>query len=394
MTERHFPLPAPVPWQPAPEFEQLRREEPIAQVTLPTGNTAWLVTRYEENRAMLADARFSRAAAAGPGAPRARLVPLERGALTTLDPPEHTRLRRLVAQAFTMRRIAGLQPWIEQTASDLVTKAAAAGPPIDLVASLTRPLPITVICALLGVPPSDQERFRSWSETYLSLTGRTASEITEAAESLRAYLADLVAAHRAEPADDLLSALVAAQDEERLTEDELITFGVTLLVAGFETAANQIAGALFALLRHPDELARLRDHPEIGPTAVEELLRYTPSAAAGGVIRVAVAPVELGGVTIQAGEAVLPALVSANRDEAVFEEPDRLDLTRGHNPHLTFGHGPHHCLGAQLARAELTSAVGAVVRLLPGVKLAVPETDIEWDSAKLLRGPRALPVTW
>ncbi|WP_214410561.1 cytochrome P450 [Sphaerisporangium fuscum] len=392
--ELTFPPEIPVPYEPAPAFAGLRRSRPAVPVRLPTGDRAWLVTRHADNRRLLADPRLSRAAAAAPGAPRARAIPLERDSMTTMDPPEHTRLRGLVMRAFTARRVERLRPRVEDHVADLLDTMARDGAPGDIVSGFARPLAITVICELLGVPKEDREGFQSWTDTYLAVTGRTPDAMREAGDRLKAFLRELVAAKRREPADDLLSELAAAEEDDRLSEAELVTLGVTLLVAGYETAANLISGAVFALLRHPDQLALLRRDRALMPRAVEELLRYVPLAVTGGTIRVAVADVELGGVVIKAGEAVLPATTSANRDAAVFDRPDGLDLTRDPNPHLAFGHGPHHCLGAQLARLELGAALAGLLARFPALRPAVDLEGISWTRAKMIRGPEALPVAW
>ncbi|GII80966.1 cytochrome P450 [Sphaerisporangium rufum] len=396
--ENDFPLPfppeVPVPWEPAPVLAALRRDRPVAPVALPTGDRAWLVTRHADNRAMLADPRFSRAAAAAPGAPRARAIPLERDSMTTMDPPEHTRLRGLVMRAFTARRVETMRPRVEELVAELLDAMAAGGRSGDVVAGLARPLAITVICELLGVPKEDREGFQEWSETYLAVTGAPPEAMREAGDRLKAFLAELVAAKRREPADDLLSALAGAAEGDRLTESELVTLGVTLLVAGYETAANLISGAVYALLTHPAQLAALRGDPALLVPAVEELLRYVPLAVTGGTIRVAVADAEVGGTPIRRGEAVLPATTSANRDASVFDRPDELDLARRPNPHLAFGHGPHHCLGAQLARLELGAAVAGLLATFPELRPAVPAGRITWSRGKMIRGPESLPVAW
>ncbi|MBB4895201.1 nocardicin N-oxygenase [Streptomyces olivoverticillatus] len=388
-----FPFPTDRPWEPAREFAALRALDGIRRVRLPTGDRAWLVTRYEDNRRVLSDPRFSRAAAARAGAPRARRAPLEARSLTTMDPPEHTRLRRVAMRAFTTRRVQALRPGIQRTTDRLLDGLAAAGPGADLVAGLARPLPVAVICQLLGVPAGDHERFGAWTRVYLSVDGRSAEEIEAAAASLKGYLAGLIAEKRRRPTDDLLADLACAPEEERLDEEELLTFGVTLLVAGVETVAHEISGSVLALLRHRDQWELLQK-PGVLEKAVEELIRYTPAAVSGGTVRIALEDVELGGVLVRAGEAVLPAVISADRDAAVFDGPDRLDVTRDPNPHIGFGHGPHRCLGAQLARAELGIAVGSLAARFPGLRPAVDVEELEWDLRTMQRGPRALPVVW
>ncbi|GGV40023.1 cytochrome P450 [Actinomadura cremea] len=389
-----FPFAAPDGPDPAPEFGRLREAGPVARVRLPSGTHAWLVTRYAENRDVLAGGAFSRAAAAAAAAPRLRRVPLEAGSITTLDPPEHTRLRRIVAGAFTHRRIETLRVRVAAIADGLLAELTAGGRTAELVGGYARPLAMTVICELLGVPRPDQDRFAALSAAYLGGAGTPPDEIERAAKELRGYLAELVARRRAEPSDDLLGTLVRARDDDRMTETELVALGLTILVAGFETSAGTVAGSVHALLRRDGRLdPRLADRDALR-TAVEELLRHVAVSAAGGTIRVATRDVRLGGVTVRAGEAVLPATTSANRDPAVFAEPDGLDLARSPNPHLAFGHGPHHCLGASLARVELAEALAALLRRVPALRLAVPDAEVRWRGGGMVRGPERLPVAW
>ncbi|GAA1774859.1 cytochrome P450 [Actinomadura chokoriensis] len=392
--ELRFPPQVPPGPDPAREYVRLRERGSLARVRLPDGRPAWLASRYADNHRLLADERISRAAAAREGAPRVRGIALEAGSITTLDPPEHTRLRRLVAGEFTAHRMRRFRPRIAAIAGELADAMAAAGPPADLVARYAAPLPIRVICVLLGVPEPDHDRFRSWADDYLGTTGTDPETVRRAAERLRGYFGSLVAARRADPGDDLISALVTAREEDRLTEQELVALGVTLLVAGYQTAAGLIAGSVQTLLDRPGRLAELRADPELMPAAVEELLRYVAVSASGGTIRVATGDLDLGGTRVRAGEAVLPALTSANRDAAVFTDPDRLDLRRDPNPHLAFGHGAHRCLGAALARAELAVALGTLLERFPGLRHAEPGRPPEWRTGAMIRGPLALPVAW
>jgi cytochrome P450 len=271
----------------------------------------------------------------------------------------------------------------------------AGGAPADLAESLSWPLPITVICELLGVPVEDRDKFRTWTDQILSLSGHDLERIEEARVGLYGYLAELIAQRRVEPTEDLLGQLVIARDEDdRLSEEELIGFGVTLLVAGHETTANQTGNFVYLLLEHPERWQQLVDDPDLVPSAVEEMLRFVPLAASAAFSRIAKEDVEVGGQLVRAGEAVVAHFAIANRDTAVFEHPDELDLTRQENPHIAFGHGVHHCLGAPLARMELQLAVGTLVRRLPGLRLAVPADDVTWRADRLVRGVRALPVAW
>ncbi|HEY3609659.1 MAG TPA: cytochrome P450 [Pseudonocardiaceae bacterium] len=315
--------------------------------------------------------------------------------ILSMDPPEHSRLRKLVARAFTARQIERLRPRTQAIVDDLLDRMIAAGSPADLAESLAWPLPITVICELLGVPVEDRDRFRVWTDRLLSLSGTEIEQTMQARESLDAYLADLIAQRRVEPTDDLLGQLVLARDEdERLSEGELVAFGVTLLVAGHETTANQTGNFVFLLLDQPQLWQQLVGDPDLVPAAVEELTRFVPLGASAAFARIATEDLELGGRLVRKGESVVTTIASANRDETVFDRPDEINLTREQNPHVGFGHGVHHCLGAPLARLELQLAVGTLVRRLPGLRLAVPADDVAWRVDRLVRGVRALPVAW
>lgn len=344
---------------------------------------------------MLTDPRFSRAAASAPGSPT--ITPGITGDpdnMLNMDAPEHTRLRRLVAGAFTARMVEQRRPRIQAITDRLLDAMVADGPPADLVERLALPLPITVVCDLLGMPYEDVEPVRHWSELTQAVDAYPVEEIMRAAGELSAYLTDLIAAKRAHPGDDLLTRLIEARDQDdRLTELELLHMTTGIIVAGHETTASQLPLSLLTLLRHPDQLALLRDRPELIPGAVEELLRFTrllPSAFS----RVATEDVDVGGVTVPAGDTVFALHYSANRDELVHADPDRLDVTRDGPPHLTFGTGPHVCLGAPLARVELHVALATLLRRFPRLELAVAEEDLEWRLGRFIRGVRALPVRW
>ncbi|MFD6357492.1 cytochrome P450 [Nocardia tengchongensis] len=393
---RPYPFGEPVRLDPPPLVAKLQREEPISRVLLPFGGEAWLVTRYADVRAVLSDARFSRAATVGRlDVPRVRETPALPNIPTSMDPPELTRLRKLTMTAFTSRRVQEQRPRAEHIVEELLDAMEAAGSPADLVDALALPLPVTVICEMLGVPPQDQHRFRDFSDAIMSTTAVSDTDRLNAYAAVAGYLTEQIAVRRAEPADDLLGALVAARDDEdRLSEDELITLGITLLVAGHETTANQIANFTYVLLTESGEWDRLRADPGLVPTAVEELLRYVQVGNGGAFPRIATEDIELSGTLIRAGESVFVDLQAANRDETVFENPDTLDLSRHHNSHLTFGHGFHHCVGAHLARLELDVTLSALLRRYPELRLAIPAAEIEWKTGMLLRGPKALPVAW
>ncbi|KXK61748.1 cytochrome [Micromonospora rosaria] len=378
-----------------PRYARLRREEPLVRVRLPYGEPVWLATRHADVRTVLGDARFSRAVAAGRDEPRNTERRQDNGILG-MDPPEHTRLRRLVAKAFTARRVEQLRGQTRATAHELVDGLLAAGPPADLVAHVATPLPIRVICDLLGVPVTDQDKFHTWSEAIVSTTSLSGEQVQRYLDNLFGYMTGLIEQRRREPADDLLTAMVQARDADadRLTEDEVIQLAAGLLAAGHETTVTQIPNFVYVLLTAEQGWARLCADPGLVPSAVEELMRYVPLGATAGFARYALEDVELGGVLVRAGEPVLVSIASANRDETVFTEPDTLDLARAVNPHLGFGHGAHHCVGAQLARMELQVVLETLLERTPGLRLAVPESELTWKSGLLVRGLTALPVSW
>lgn len=393
---RQYPFGEPIRLDMDPLFAKLRREEPTSRVQLPYGDEGWLVTRYADAKLVLADPRFSRAVTVDrEDIPRTTPGPSRQNSLLSMDAPEHSRLRKLVAKAFTSRRVEQLRPRAQQIVDERLTEIESSGPVADLVQSLALPLPVTVICEMLGVPTEDQHRFRDFSDTVLSTTAHTPAQIDAARASLEEYLAELVAQRRAEPADDLLAALVAARDnDDRLTEDELVNMGIGLLIAGHETTANQIANFTYVLLSEPRHWELLRSRPELVPGAIEELLRYVQLGSGGSFARVATEDVVLGEVTVRAGESVIVNTQAANRDESVFDNSEELDLTRKNNPHMAFGHGIHHCLGAQLARLELQVALGSLLQRFPTLHLAVPFEEVPWKTGLLVRGPKALPVSW
>jgi cytochrome P450 len=370
------------------------RKGPPRQVRLPYGEPAWLATRYEDAKIVLSDPRFSRAAAIGRDEPRSRPYPSGPGTIMAFDPPEHSRLRRLVTQAFTVRRVEALRPRAQRIADELVDAMLAKGAPGDLATDFGLPLPTIVICELLGVPVEDRAAFRVWSDAFLSTTRYTPQEVMAHVAELTRYMAGLIAERRTTPREDLLSALVAARDnDDRLSEEELLSMAQSLLVAGHETTASQIPNFVYLLLTHPTQLAALRADLDLIPRAVEELLRFTPLGASGGMPRYAIEDVELGGITVRAGEPVIVAVHSANRDDTAYTRPEELDLHRHEAPHIAFGHGPHHCLGAPLARMELQVALRTLLTRLPGLRLT-SEDDIVWKTGLSTRGPERMPVTW
>jgi cytochrome P450 len=392
---RSFPFSEPDRLTIDPMFAELRRDRPLCQVQLPYGEPAWLATRYEDVKLVLGDPRFSRAVATLRDEPRSRTYKGDPGNILGYDPPEHSRLRRLVTKAFTVRRVEQLRARAEEIAGGLLDNLVAKGAPADLVEDFGLPLPITVICEMLGVPYEDRADFRTWSDAFLSTTRFTMEEVAHNVGLMREYMAGLVAERRRTSQDDLLSGLVAARDEQdRLSEAELLMLAEGLLVAGHETTASQIPNFIYTLLTHPDQLAALRADLELIPRAVEELMRYVPLGSGGGNARYALEDVEVGGVLVRAGEPVVAALTSANRDESVYTDPERLDIHREEATHVGFGHGAHHCLGAPLARMELQVALRTLLVRLPGLRFAVPEQDIVWKVGSATRSPIQLPLTW
>ncbi|MGW9436418.1 cytochrome P450 [Streptomyces sp. NPDC055607] len=363
----------------------------LLRVRMAYGEPAWLATRYADARLVLGDRRFSRAEAVKHDEPRQSEAQQDSGILG-MDPPGHTRLRTLVAKAFTVHQVEKLRPQVRELAHGFLDDMEAAGPPADLVESYALPIPVAVICRMLGVPEEDRPKFRVWSDAALSTSSLTAEEFWRSREELRAYMAALIEDHRARPRPDLMTGLIEARDTgDRLTELELVDLCVGILVAGHETTASQIPNFVHALLDHPEQLALLRERPDLIKGAVEELLRFVPLGSGAAFPRYATEDVEVGGTLVRAGEPVLVAIGAANRDALKFTGPGRLDVTRTGVQHLGFGHGVHHCLGAPLARLELQEAVLALLTRFPGLHLA---GDVRWKDRMLVRGPREMPVGW
>ncbi|TDV40947.1 cytochrome P450 family protein [Actinophytocola oryzae] len=374
-------------------YRLLRIEAPVREVVMPRGLKVWLVTRYADARDALShpavrkdlrpvrhlfDKHHTGTSTGGFGADLS-------AHMLNSDPPDHTRLRRLVARAFTMRRVELLRPRVEEITENLLDGLSGE---VDLTDAFAFPLPVTVICELLGVPQADQDDFRGW--TTKLVTARSAQSVGEAGQAMSVYLHGLIDTKRANPADDLLSALVQAEEDgEKLNAVELVSMAFLLLVAGHETTVNLISNGVLALLRAPDQLAALRADPALLPGAVEELLRFG-SPVNHTTMRYTAEPVEIGGTTIPEDEFVVVALGSANRDDDRFGDPDTLDVTRSAAGHLSFGHGIHFCLGAPLARLEGQIAIGRLVERFPDLALA--SDDLRWRNSTLLRGLEELPV--
>ncbi|MGW4687056.1 cytochrome P450 family protein [Streptomyces sp. NPDC004244] len=402
MSERPVLLPYADPAfvaDPFPLYRQLREEGPVRRAVIAGGLEAWLVTRYEDGLAALSDSRLSSDVRDAADQRLLQQLPeTERDSMLSnmlrSDPPDHTRLRRLVSKAFTARRVAAMEPRIQALTDRLLDAVVPAGR-ADLVADFALPLPVAVISELLGVPVDDRHDFQHWTDRMLTRGAEPVDPavVNEAWQHMRGYVTGLIRDARAHPGDDLLSGLIAARDEEQqLTEDELIAMVFLLLAAGYITTVNLIGGGIATLLAHPDQLELLRSDPELLPSAVEEFLRYD-GPVSPGIARFAREDVEIAGVAIPRGATVLIASAIADRDPGRFADPDRLDITRQDNAHLAFGHGVHYCLGAPLARLEGRIAIGTALRRLPGLALAVPPQEIHWRPGGL-RGPMSLPVTF
>jgi cytochrome P450 len=369
--------------------ERLRAERPVAAVIMPGGTPAWLVTGYAEVRFALTDPRLCKMPPGWHPEPDSIFASLDMHMLNS-DPPDHERLRRLVNKAFTARRVEQLRPRITSITAGLLDDMSTQRE-VDLLASFAFPLPVTVICELLGVPVADRDDFRAWSATIVSNTVSPEAFQKDATAMIR-YFTALLAAKRREPADDLLSALISARDKgDSLGENELLSMAFLLLVAGHETTVNLIGNGMLALLLNPGEFARLRADPSLLSGAVEELLRYV-NPVNNATFRFAAEPVEIGGVEIRRGEVVLVALSGANRDPSRYQDPDRLDIGRDSTGHLAFGHGIHYCLGAPLARLEAEIAFGGLLERFGSMTLAVPAESLRWRPSTLIHGLEALPV--
>ncbi|WP_326668458.1 cytochrome P450 family protein [Streptomyces sp. NBC_01257] len=377
---------------PYPIYAAMRSSCPVQPVPAGSGGRiSYLVTGYAEAREALGDARLSKDTAAffaGKATGR-RLHPAVAHTMLATDPPQHTRLRKLVTKAFTTGAVAELRPFIAEVTGSLLDQWPAGGR-FDFVAGLAVPLPVIVICELLGVPEADRPDVQRWSGELFA-AGRP-EVIDAASHSMAGYMTDLIAAKRVHPGGSVLDRLISARDgDDLLSEDELVSLAVLLLVAGHETTGNFLGNAALALLRHPAELHRLREDPDEVPAALDELLRFD-SPVSTATFRFTTEDVTLGGTDIPAGSPVLVALGAANRDPARFASPDLLDPDRDAGAHLGFGHGIHRCVGAPLAKAEAEIALRAVLTRFPGIRLAVPPDRLEWRRTRLVRGLASLPL--
>ncbi|MEU5300693.1 cytochrome P450 [Streptomyces noursei] len=380
------------PFDPAPGITDAARTEPIARATLWDGSACWLVTSHQDVRTVLGDPRFS-ADAHRPGFPfltaGAREIVGAGRTFIRMDDPDHARLRRMLTADFMVKKVEAMRPEVQQLADDLLDRMTAGRTSADLVTDFALPLPSLVICLLLGVPYEDHEFFQERSRILLSLRS-TPEEVRASQDELVEYLTRLAQAKREKPDDGIVSRLVARGE---LADGDIATMGRLLLVAGHETTANMTALSTLALLRNPDQLARLRAEPALVKGAVEELLRYL-TIVHNGVPRIATEDVVVGGRTIRAGEGVLCMINSANRDAGVFPDADALDVARDARRHVAFGFGVHQCLGQPLARVELQIAVETLLRRLPDLRLAVPYEEIPFRDDMAIYGVHSLPIAW
>lgn len=372
---------------PLPEFLR-RRDGDVVPVVTPAGDPMLLVRDYALGRRVLTDTRFSRAEAVKPHAPKfidAEPVP---AAMTSIDGSEHARLRRIIAGTFTSVRVAAMEPDIEKRVEHHLDEIEAAGPGADVMELLAVPLPFTVLCTLLGVPPEDSQQFSTFVSVLFDISASTPQDKIRHRVGLARYMTELVNRKREESGRDLLTALIRRHDVGELSMSELVTMGLTLLMAGYETTIGQIGLSVVSVLSDQEVRDRFLDRPD---QMVEELLRLNPTTPAS-FPRVATETVELGGTTVRAGEAVLVSLLDANRDERVFAES--ADAGQRRAAHLTFGHGPHRCPGAPLARLQLRLAVGGLLRRFPRLRIADVPDPVVWQEGMVTRGLSRIAVQW
>jgi cytochrome P450 len=380
-----------------PLLKHLLTDEPVARIRLPHGEgEAWLVTRYEDVRTVTTDRRFSRSAIIGRDFPRMTPEPIVQDeAINVMDPPASSRLRSLISKGFAPRHMERMRVRTQHVVDELLDRMAEQGSPADLIEHLADPLPLTTICEVLDIPETDRPQLRAHARTMMDTGIDNRDSAVKAKADLRAYFKTLTAHRRENPGDDLISALATARDgDEILNDQELTVMAMVLLITGQDTTTYEIGNIAYTLLSRPKELAMLRARPEMLPQAIEELLRFIPFRKGVGIPRVATEDVELGGVTIKAGDIVHVSYLTANRDGRKFDRPDELDLERTSPPHMTFGWGGHHCLGAPLATTELQVAFGSLLDRFPDLRLAKPAEEVRWNTTSIWRYPLALPIVW
>ncbi|MBV2354866.1 cytochrome P450 [Streptomyces sp. J2-1] len=377
-----------------PVLASLMREGPLTRITLPFGEGwAWLATRHEDVRLVTNDPRFSRTEVTR--CQVTRMAPNfapRPGSLAWADQPDHNRLRKAVAGAFTVGAAKRLRPRAQEVLDDLVDAVLREGPPADLVERVLEPFPLTVVSEVMGVPRADRDRVHDWTRQIISTAGGPEAA-GRAKQGLYGWITETVRARQDGTGEDVYSLLGAAVARGDIAEEEAVGLAGPLQIGG-EAVTHNCGQMLFLILTRPELLERVRSRPaERGPV-LDELLRYIPHRSTVGLARIALEDVELGGQRIAAGEPVYVSYLAANRDPAVFPDPDRIDPDRGDNPHLAFGHGAHYCTGAVLARMQTELLVDTLLDRLPGLRLAVPAEAVEWRHRTMIRGPRTLPVTW
>jgi cytochrome P450 len=400
MTAETFPDPLTLPvrracpFDPPEEYRRLRADQPVSRLRLPGGRVGWLVTRYEDVRAVISDPRLTPPVVQVSPVGELPLPELETeippGTFSALDDPEHARYRKLVGPAFTMRRVREFVPAIKDVSDAQLRTMIRGGPPADLAKGFATPLSVAVMSMVLGVPEADRVPLARATSTCFALNS-TADELRAASQQIYRTMQYLTGAKHAQPDTALLSRL--ANDRNGLTDEEVSNIGALLFLAGLAMTAQMIALGTFALLEHPDQLAALRADPSLMDRAVEELLRYL-SIVQWGLTRTAREDVVIGGLSIRAGETVVASLASANRDPLVFPGPDLLIASRNPNPHLALGHGMHYCLGAELGREVMKIAFGSLLARLPALRLAVPAEQISRGEDLVFYGVHELPVAW
>ena len=378
---------------PEDALSALHEAGPIQQVKLPNGLPVWLVTRYAEVREVLNDPRMSNRDRVD-WFDQGVLSPQVRAAMNSMmlriDPPDHTRMRKLVNKVFVPRRIEELRPGVQRITDGMLDHLAT-GPEADLVGQYASPLPVQVICELLGIPREDRDSYRVWADAFAAGIGSPVFPVQEISDFVD-HLRGLIARRRAEPDSALLSALIAARDEnDQLSEDELISTAFLFIIAGHETTTNLIGNALYLLLREPERADHVRANPDALLPAIEEFLRYESPVTAASM-RTASCPMNLFGADIADGDMILVSLRAANRDASVFTDPTEMHMDRERNPHIAFGHGIHFCMGAPLARVEAQIAIGDFLNRFPKARLAVDAGALQWRPGILTRGLASLPV--
>ncbi len=370
------------------ELLQMVESDSVTRVILPDGRPCWLVLGYEDCCTVLADPRFSRLISGATEAPKG-----DGPRSLVMDGPPHACVRRVASRAFTARRMDSYRPRVQRLVDELIDDLIAGGQPADLVSGLVAPLPLLVVCDVLGVPASDRQRFYGWLEGINSVVSYGLAEAVDSQQALREYLAEQLVAKRAAPADDLLSVWLGEQPSSALTDEELVELAVGVLVGGIEI--NSTSTGLRALFQHPEQLAKLRAEPErLAASATDEILRYTTVSAMFRVVVMA-GDIELGGETIRAGDSVMALPWFGNRDSRFFPNPNVFDIERvPTSPHLTFGFGPHFCLGAALGKMQIELSLATLLRRLPNLAPAIPLDELPWRHDRINCGIAAFPVTW